>query len=464
MIAGPTRHTQSFIVSAVSIFLYSLVGIVSGGYFYKFYKIARLAQKDSPSYLTSIGRFDEAKLLFFGLLMTASFLEVPNYIGCLVVDAPNYCDWYSPSNLVFWFFHLFALCGYIVCIVIPCVLWSDMINKKDGKLVFSAFPYDFIKQFFRICLACYWINIALDILVSCFYYRLSDRAFYETAPTYAICNLIESVISVLIAVGCCYCGIKLQSYVMSAKLKSSVELRFLFSLNIIMIIILLSLFGRAVLIFGISEVAPSSFEAGISYTVFTFLSRWLPDIFCQLCLIYIMRYSGDEIMKRNQLMNNTATRSTGGDKGERPSLIANALGRTILLSTEYDVDSKNSQETDASQNTISPAVILAKELKNQPDSMRLYREDSNDRMWDNTGISNKDLSYMGEKRVFLESIDVENPQHRSFTPTSVSSSSFSLTRPLVEHSSMEENPIHFSTDSIRSPASSYRPSLDNGKL
>jgi protein-S-isoprenylcysteine O-methyltransferase Ste14 len=361
---GPTRHQQVYIVSILSLILYSTVGILSAYFYYKFVKINRATQDvktSSPLAAGTVGRFDQAKQYFFLILCVSSFLELPAWVGCLATNGPPSCIWYSPSYLIFWFLHLIALAGFITCIVIPCVLWSDMINKKDGKIFFSNYPYDFIKHYFRLSLIIFYINVALNILVTACYYRLSNRTYYYTAPTYLFTSLVEAIFSLLISIGCAYCGLKLQSYVIQAKLRHAVELKFLFSLNVILIIIVLSLLGRAILIFGLSVVAPKSFEDGISYTVYVFVSRWLPDVFCQLSLIYIMRHSSDEILKKNfaNTGNQSATPNTT-TSSDRLSLSNNSKFRLESLdSIEYDLEAGHSSDV------LSPALVLAKQLQNE---------------------------------------------------------------------------------------------------
>lgn len=460
MVKGPTRHQQVFIVSGISITLYSTVAIISFYYFLKFFRIVNNTAKDTtkpPNYLQSIGRFDEVKRNFFLILFISSCLEVPLYIGCLVVDGASECDWPSPSALVFWFFHLIALCGFIVCIIIPCVLWSDMINKKDGKLINSSFPYDPIKQFFRLSIVLYSLNIFINMLVCCIYYRLSDRNNYEDAPTYTICALIESILSVFIAIGCFYCAFKLQSYVIQAKLRINVELKFLFTLNILLFIILLALLGRGIVILGISAFDPATFNSGLSYTIFTLISRWLPDVFCQLSLIYIMRYSGEEILRKN--VGNTAIVHDSHSDGT-PSHGKSTLLRAMTVSVDNDIHLQFPELEGTANDVTAPVEIIAKALPDRTIETlqaqgRAYRIDSDESpRVASTYSSPYDLSSYLTSRRFLESNDVENPisylvrvENRSDTATSLS-----------RHETL------FSTDSSPSRGRDFPTSLDDDTL
>lgn len=385
---GTTRHQQAYIVSAISIILFTFLGCLSGYFFLKFYRLNKQVAKDPTTNAlanNNIGRFDEAKQFFFAVLCIASFLELPGYAGCIATQGPQACVWYSPSYLVFWYFHLIALSGFTTCIVIPCVLWSDMINKKDGKIFYSRYPYDFIKQYFRASLIVFYINIFLTIIVTAAYYRIEDRDHYYNAPTYLTASLVESILGFLISCGCLYCGLKLQFYVKQAKLRTSVELKFLLTLNIVMIMIVLTLLGRAILIFGLSVVSPEYFDEGISYTMFTFISRWLPFFVCPLSLIYIMRHSSEEINQRNALMNNAPdpnaaaagtitttnnpmlprkTSYTSFNSKKEQHSYRNSKFVSGNSSSDFDVEADSSNPSTDTQE-LSPAVILAKQLKGQ---------------------------------------------------------------------------------------------------
>eukprot|EP01040_Poterioochromonas_malhamensis_P004370 gene4370-4684_t len=296
-------QNQAFAVASISIFLYGSMFIISMYYFIKFIN----HEKDNVrAAYTNIGKYDHAKKLFFGLLAVSSLLEIPNYIGCLAGNGITDCEWKTADHLLFWFFHLLALCGYAYCVIIPCLLWSDMINKKDGKLFFSSYKYDNIKHFFRFFLILYLINTCIDIIVSIIYYRNSDGFAYREAPTYSICVLIECIIIVFIAIGCLYCGIQLERYVYNttfALIPIHIERKFLLSLNLILLVIVLSYLGRAILILRFVPGMPRNFQNPVNYAIYTFIARWIPHILCQGLLILIMRYSGKEIVARNSSLS-----------------------------------------------------------------------------------------------------------------------------------------------------------------
>jgi hypothetical protein len=351
---GESANTrkEALIIASLSIFFYSLVGCIA---YYYYRKFSRLKNPNTLQAESLIGKYDHAKKLFFGILMVSSFLELPGYIGCIATDGPDECVWHSPSKVIFWFFHLLSLCGYACCIVIPCVLWSDMINKKDGKLFFSSYRYDRVKRYFQALLVLYFLNTIVYILLSAAHYRMSDRMAYRNSnPAYGICALDETIIIVLIAVGCLFCGIRLQVYVHRAKLNAVAELKFLFTLNIILFVIVLSFLSRAILNLGFAPGIPAV-QNDVSYPVYTILTRWTPDIFCQLLLVYIMRLSGNEILTKNS--NVIGHVSVGSGKGNGFMYNKSHSMAPLLGSDEYEPDS---DELRASfQENILPVLKMA---------------------------------------------------------------------------------------------------------
>jgi hypothetical protein len=336
---------------------------VAGLAYYYYRKFSRQNTADSGKYQTLIGKYDHAKKLFFGVLTVSCLLEIPAYIGCLAYDGPTDCEWHYPDEILFWFFHLLALCGYACCIIIPCVLWSDMINKQDGKLFFSSYPYDCIKRYFQVMLLLYFFNSSLDILMTCVYYKMSNRVAYQDAPTYSVCALIECILIVFISVGCLYCGIQLQMYVHSAKLNANVEIKFLFTLNLILFVIVLSFLGRAILVLRFAPNVPKSFKNPVNYVVYTIIARWTPDVFCQLLLIYIMRLSGNEILAKNStIITQPQQNRMSGFFGKKDAL------KDPLLSDEYQPDS---EELRASfEESLLPVLKMAEKYSTKSRSMK----------------------------------------------------------------------------------------------
>lgn len=293
-------HNEAITVSVLSIVFYGFVALNSLYYYSKFISIEKANEGVSLGiyYRNNIGQYDEVKKTFFLILTCSCLLEIPTYIGCLINDGPGDCEWNEISFVFTWFLHCIALCGYALCIVIPPVLWSDMINKRDGKLFYSSFPYDNIKQWFRLLLILYWIVFIINIIATMVLDRISDPLYFYNLRSYKICAVMDSILVCLLSIGCLYCGVKLQIYVRKAKLHRSLEMKFLLSLNIILSMIVLSLLGRAVLVIQFASFIPRGYQHPTNYFTFIIVSRWLPDVLCQFCLILTMRTPSSEIAKR----------------------------------------------------------------------------------------------------------------------------------------------------------------------
>jgi hypothetical protein len=358
---APVLKREALTIASLSIFLYGLTGCISYFYFRKFSKLEN-SHRNQAQLL--IGKYDHAKRLFFGILMVSSFLEIPGYIGCLATDGPTDCEWHSPSQVVFWFFHLLALCGYAYCIVIPCILWSDMINKQDGRLFFSSYPYDGVKRYFQVLLILYFLNSVIGIIVAIAYYKLSDRVAYQDAPTSSIGAVTETFLIVLISVGCLFCGIQLQVYVHNAKLNLVAEMKFLFTLNVILFVIVLSFLGRAILVLRLGPWSQDSFEDPVNYPTYTIIARWTPDIFCQFLLIYIMRLSGNEVLTKNSTVLGTVPVSHNKSGFFYPN--SNGKMTPLLASDEYEPDSDELRTS--FQESMLPVLKMAENYNNPRES------------------------------------------------------------------------------------------------
>jgi hypothetical protein len=301
MVALIEHRHEALGIASFSILFYSVIAFMSYHYYQKFVMIEKLNHggvSSSVYYRNNLGKYDETKKLFFSILMISSLLDIPEYINCLVQDGPTDCQTDTPDFLIFWFCHLLALDGYACCIIIPCVLWSDMINKKDGKLFNSKFDDDIIKIFFKCILCLYFMNTFFMIVCAIIYFSMTPSE-YASQIYYAICAFAEAILITLISLGCLFSGVNLLSYVKSAKLPEIIENKFIITLNVILFVMVLSFLGRAVLIMRFSAFMPEEFRNGVPYSAYTVVSRWLPDIFCMYCLILIMRFSGQEIIDKN---------------------------------------------------------------------------------------------------------------------------------------------------------------------
>jgi hypothetical protein len=363
-----TLRNEAITIATFSIILYGIVFLIASYYYLKFLRLERkhLTTVYHPS--SGTGKYDQAKKLFFGILALSALLDIPTYIGCLANNGPTDCEWDGPEELLFWYFHLCALCGYACCIIIPCVLWSDMINKRDGKLFFSAYPYDRIKRYFQCLLVLYFLNVVINIIGCSIYYKLSDPTYFQQSPTASFYSLLECILIVLISTGCLYCGLRLQIYVHEAKLNPIAEMKFLFTLNVILFMIVISFLGRAILVVKFARGMPKSFQHPVNYAVFILIARWTPDVFCQILLCYIMRLSSGEIAAKH---NPTSAVVIKGGTGRGSQLSGHYSGyfsrsqkfsmKDRLISGEYSPDSS---ELAALEESLLPVFKMGETYKN----------------------------------------------------------------------------------------------------
>jgi hypothetical protein len=284
-----------FAIAIVSIILYASLALTSAFYFLKFRHMLQLKNLRPTR---DFGRYDEPKILFFLVLFISATLDLPMFIGCVIEGAPKDCEWDSISYPIFWSMHLLAVCGYAFSIVTPPVLWSDIINQKDGKLWFSKYPMDGTKWFFQVTLFLFWSLMVMTVLLVILFYRIDDhKEFTKKNALNTVSSILEPMLTFLISAGCLYCGVRLQLYVMRVRLEGAKEIRFLFHLNITLFIILATYLSRSLMVLRlfvlVSEEYKNAFKS--SYFVWILVTRWLPYIFCSFCLINEMRFTGAQI-------------------------------------------------------------------------------------------------------------------------------------------------------------------------
>ncbi len=294
------------IIAGLSAFFYASLALIAAGYYLKFRRI----QLESPSkdtyYHSKFGRYDTPKVSFFLVLMISASMDVPLYIGCLVQGGPHDCEWDDLSYAVSWFLHLIAVCGYAYTIMIPCILWNDIIMNKDGKLFNSQFKADHTKRFFQIASMLYVINTAVNAINAMISYRVHDHNHYTEKDNIAdVLTFFEPLLIFGITVGCFWCGLRLQSYVMRAKLGWKTELKFLLHLNIPMLVIMCTYLARAIFVLRLVLFMPGWYRHSLtcSYLVWIIVTRWLPYIFCSIVLVLMMRFSGAEVAAKHSKTN-----------------------------------------------------------------------------------------------------------------------------------------------------------------
>lgn len=200
--------------------------------------------------------------------------------------------------MVFWLFHLVSTCGYTYAIITPPILWSDIIQQKDGNLWNSAYPVDSTKWFFRIVYVAFCVTTFVTVLGAAFYQNPDHQADYtKSNPVGAIAQVLLPFVTTTVTVGCLWSGITLQRHIVSVGLRGSTQFRILVQLNITMFIIVVTYIVRSLLVLCLYGPMPDSYVRLFhpmrkSFFLWLLWTRWLPCVFCSLCLVHEMRFKG----------------------------------------------------------------------------------------------------------------------------------------------------------------------------
>ena len=174
----------------------------------------------------NFGLFDRPKQSFFLIMLISSILDMPMNVACIALNSPRSCEWNGVSYPIVWCLHLLSLNGYAYTIITPSILWSDVVNQKDGKLFFSVFPVDITKRFFQFLLMLYFLVTSLEFFQIIIYFDIKNHGNYGSSGWFtALPHCLEPALIFLIAIGCLWCGIRLQLYVMDVKFTGDVQVR-----------------------------------------------------------------------------------------------------------------------------------------------------------------------------------------------------------------------------------------------
>jgi hypothetical protein len=269
------------------------------------------------------GRYATPKFVFFIVLCVSALLDIPLFLGCIVQGGPTDCEWNSASYVVFWLFHLLATCGYVYAIITPPILWSDIIQHKDGNLWNSAYPVDSTKLFFRVIFLLFCANELTTVIGSTMYQDPNNQAEYTKSNAVgAFSDCFTPVITTTVTVGCLWSGIALQRHVVSVGLGGSAQFRILVQLNITMLIIAVTYIMRSLLVLTLFDDMPQEYvdlfhPMRSSFFLWLLWTRWLPCVFCSFCLVHEMRFKGSG----NQPLSATGSGGAHPEllKGERTS-------------------------------------------------------------------------------------------------------------------------------------------------
>lgn len=243
------------------------------------------------------GLYGTPKFVFFVVLGFSAVLDLPTFITCAAKGGPNECIWDHSTYAIVWCFHLIATCGYLYCVITPSILWSDIIQLKDGNFWNSASPLDGTKIFFRVSYVLYCCVIFTDVLGVILYSKSSNEAQYSNSNAVgAINNCLMPVMLVVITFGCFWSGLRLRQYVMNVQLGNEIQLRILMKLTFTMFMICASYTARAILVMSLYEDIPSGYQHTIKvlwpYSIWVPLTQWIPFVVCSFCLVNEMRFHG----------------------------------------------------------------------------------------------------------------------------------------------------------------------------
>lgn len=276
-------------VAVVSIFLYSSLALVCFYYARQFW--------NPVTNTLSTGRYVKPKFVFFIVLGCAALMDLPTFFTCVSKLGPSSCSWNDSSYAFCWCCHLIGTCGQQFAVITPSILWSDIIQQKDGNLWNSASQLDSVKIFFRVISVLYCLAIFITVIGVIAYSRASNEdSFTQSNIIGVMSNCLIPLMLFSTAAGCLYCGIRLQKHVVNVQLGTATQRKFLVQLNFLMILITISYGIRAVLVLTLFNYMPTSFKNSSDavgyYPYWLPLTQWLPYVFCSFCLVANMRFKG----------------------------------------------------------------------------------------------------------------------------------------------------------------------------
>lgn len=242
------------------------------------------------------GRYAMPKFIFFVVLGVSAMFDLPSFFGCLIHGGPSGCVWDDGSYQFCWACHLVASCGYAFAIITPSILWSDIVQQKDGNFINSSSPLDAVKIFFRVAFFLYCSVIAVTIIGAIIYSKASDESSYSSSNDVGnlFGNLLTPITLFVITLGCVWSGKRLQNYVRNVQLGTDTQMKIIRKLNSTMMLIATTYGVRAMLVLSLYNHMPQpyidAFEPTHYYPVWMILTQWLPYIVCSYSLVNSMRF------------------------------------------------------------------------------------------------------------------------------------------------------------------------------
>jgi hypothetical protein len=281
----------NFAMAFLSILIYSSLAITCFYFANKFW--------DRKSNSLRGGRYARPKFVFFVVLGSSALLDLPSFIGCVAHQGPSSCVWNETSYAFCWCCHLIAACGYSFAIITPSILWSDIVQQKDGNFWNSVSPLDPIKIFFRVCYVAYCAIILLTVVGVILFSRASDESEFSNSNSVGvISNCLQPIFLFLITLGCVWCGRSLQSYVRNVQLGTATQLKIIRKLNFTMVLIATTYGLRAMLVLTLYGEMPAAYQDAFAplryYPTWLLLTQWLPYIVCSYSLVNSMRFKEED--------------------------------------------------------------------------------------------------------------------------------------------------------------------------
>jgi len=154
-----------------------------------------------------------------------------------------------------------------------------------------------------------------------------------------ISQLISPILLSLITIGCLWSGIRLQRHVINVQLGNSTLIRILMHLNFTMFLIVATYGLRALLVLTLYSGMASYYKKALEpisgvYISWIITTRWMPSIFCSLCLVNEMKRHGPNSSSSSSGSNtqfNSASTSIGDEDCPLDS-----MGHTLLHTDDAD--------------------------------------------------------------------------------------------------------------------------------
>ena len=250
------------------------------------------------TYISADPKYRDIKLIFFSVLAVSAALDIPVWIGCALRGGTEDCEWHGDDHNTFWALHLFAICGYAFIIGVPPILWSDIITARgNSTALFTSRPSGIRLFFYAFSLLYLTMEVITIIALIVFlgkHPHKSDSDFTAKNNISHINCAIEAVIICCFAGGCLLSGIRLQYHVVRIGIHRTARRNFLIQLNAVLLVITLCYLARALFVFTLFKNGSRNYDIflKVPFGFWILYTRWLPHVFCSLCLLLLMSRVG----------------------------------------------------------------------------------------------------------------------------------------------------------------------------